>query len=180
MVRQWFWVGAIVLGIGLGAGALVWFGPQVKAVQVGAPAPDFRVYDLGSGDSISLRAHYKGTVTLINIWATYCVPCKVEMPSMQRLYDSLGSKGFKIAAVSIDPDGPQVVRKFTTDLRLNFDILQDQSGGIQQLYQTTGVPESFLVDKNGLIVKRVIGAQDWNGPVNRALVERLLAAAPGS
>lgn len=180
MVRQWFWVGAIILGIGLGAGALVWFGPQVKAVQVGAKAPDFKVYDLGTGDSVSLRDHYKNSVTLINIWATYCVPCKVEMPAMQALYDSMSAKGLKIAAVSIDPEGPQVVRAFTNALHLNFDILQDRSGEIQQKYQTTGVPESFLVDKNGLIVKRVIGAQDWNGPVNRALVERLLAAAPGS
>ena len=130
--------------------------------------------DVETDDSLSLRAHYHGHVTLINIWATWCVPCKVEMPSMQRLYDSLGSQGFRIAAVSIDQEGPDVVRAFASDLKLTFDILQDRDGGIQQIYQTTGVPESFLVDTTGIIMKRVIGAQDWSAPVNVALIRRLM------
>jgi peroxiredoxin len=66
------------------------------------------------------------------------------------------------------------VRKFGSDLELSFDLLQDRSQRVQQLYQTTGVPESFLLDRQGVIVKRVIGAHDWNSPANRALVKRLL------
>lgn len=180
MGRQWFWVAAILAGLGLALGAVLWFGPDVKAVQIGAPAPDFRAYDLRTQDSVSFRRQYKGTVTLVNVWATYCVPCKVEMPAMQALYDSLGRRGFRIAAVSVDVVGPQEVRQFADDLHLTFDILQDQRGQIQQDYQTTGVPESFLVNKDGIIVKRLIGAQDWNSSLNRGLVERLLAAAPDS
>jgi len=116
--RQWFWVGSIVAGLGLAVGAVLWFGPDVKAVQIGAAAPDFKVYDLRTQDSVSFRRHYKGTVTLVNVWATYCIPCKVEMPAMQALYDSLSGKGFKIAAVSVDVVGPQEVRQFADDLHL--------------------------------------------------------------
>ena len=114
-------------------------------------------------------------MTLVNIWATWCVPCRVEMPSMQALYDSLSPRGFKIAAVSIDEGDPTDVRNFAAELHLTFDVLQDRSTAIQQAYQTTGVPESFLLDREGTIVKRVIGAHDWSSPVNRALVERLLS-----
>ena len=144
-----------------------------EAVSVGSKAPDYRAIDLASGDSVSLRARYRGHVTLVNIWATWCVPCKVEMPAMQRLYDSLAASGFKIAAVSIDQEGPAVVRAFASDLKLTFDLLHDQDGGIQQAYQTTGVPESFLLDTSGVIMKRVIGAHDWASTVNIALIRRL-------
>ena len=115
-----------------------------------------------------------GKVTLVNIWATWCVPCRVEMPSMEQLYTPLAPRGFAIAAVSIDEGRPEDVRAFGRELGLSFDLLQDRSTGVQQLYQTTGVPESFLLDRHGVIVKRVIGAHDWNSPANRALVERLL------
>jgi peroxiredoxin len=146
---------------------------------VGAVAPDFRVLDLATNDTVSLRERYRGKVTLVNIWATWCVPCKVEMPAMQKLYDGLSGKGLRIAAVSIDEADPTDVRNFAKDLGLTFDVLQDRSTAIQQAYQTTGVPESFLLDKDGVIVKRVIGAHDWNSSVNRALVEQLLAADGG-
>jgi cytochrome c biogenesis protein CcmG/thiol:disulfide interchange protein DsbE len=177
--RQLMVVAAILLGLVLGAAALVRFGPEIQAVEVGAKAPDFRVYDLAGGDTVSLRQRYRNTVTLVNIWATWCQPCRVEMPAMQRLYDSLSPKGFKIAAVSIDEGNPENVRKFVKELGLSFDILQDRSTRIQGAYQTTGVPESFLLNRDGIIIKRVIGAQDWSSEVNRALVERLLAE-PGS
>ena len=167
-------------GLGLAIAAVLWFGPDVTAVQIGAKALDFRAYDLRNQDIVSFRKQYKGSVTLVNIWATYCVPCKVEMPAIQALYDSLRSRGFRVAAVSVDVVGPQEVRAFADHLALSFDILQDRSGQIEQDYQTTGVPESFLVNKDGVIVKRLIGAQDWNSPVNRELVGRLLDTAPGS
>jgi peroxiredoxin len=179
MSKQWVFVGAVVFGLVLGGAALVWYSPDVEQIAAGAKAPNYRAEDLGTGDTVALRDHYKGHVTLVNIWATWCVPCKVEMPSMQRLYDSLSPRGFKIAAVSIDQEGPDVVRDFASSLHLTFDLLQDRKGDIQQAYQTTGVPESFLLDTNGIIMKRVIGANDWASPVNLALIHRLLGdAAP--
>jgi cytochrome c biogenesis protein CcmG/thiol:disulfide interchange protein DsbE len=175
MSKQWLAVIAVIAGLGLGATALVKYGPEREPVAVGARAPDFRVLDLATGDTVSLRSRYRGSVTLVNIWATWCEPCKVEMPAMQRLYDSFGPRGFKIAAVSIDEGDATDVRNFSESLHLTFDVLQDRSTAIQQAYQTTGVPESFLLDRDGTIMKRVIGAHDWSSPVNRALVERLLS-----
>ncbi len=174
MSKQWVFVGAIAAGLALGGAALVWYTPDVEQVAVGARAPNYRAMDLKTGDTVGVREHYKGHVTLINIWATWCVPCRVEMPAMQRLYDSLETRGFRIAAVSIDQEGPDVVRDFASNLKLTFDLLQDRKGDIQQAYQTTGVPESFLLDTNGIIMKRVIGAHDWASPVNLALIHRLL------
>jgi cytochrome c biogenesis protein CcmG/thiol:disulfide interchange protein DsbE len=174
MSKQWIVVGAVVAGLMVGAIALAKFGPEVDRVEVGAKAPNFRAIDLASGDSVSFREHYKGAVTLVNIWATWCLPCRVEMPAMERVYLELAPRGFKIAAVSIDEGSPDDVRAFGRELNLSFDLLQDRSTAVQQIFQTTGVPESFLINKDGVIVKRIIGAHDWNSPVNRGLVERLL------
>jgi cytochrome c biogenesis protein CcmG, thiol:disulfide interchange protein DsbE len=174
MAKQWTLVLGVLVGLVLGGAALVRYGPGAEAISVGVRAPDYTAVDLATGDSVTIRKRYRGHVTLVNIWATWCVPCQVEMPAMQRLYDSLEPRGFRIAAVSIDREGPEVVKQFASELKLTFDLLQDQSGEIQQAYQTTGVPESFLLDTTGVIMKRVIGAHDWAAPVDRALIRRLL------
>lgn len=174
MSKQWILVGAFVLLLAAGAMALVKYGPDIERVEVGAVAPDFQVVDLATGDSVSLRERYRGAVTLVNIWATWCIPCRVEMPAMEKMYQSLAPLGFKIAAVSIDEGNPDDVRAFGKDFGITFDLLHDRSTAIQQSYQTTGVPESFLLNREGVIVKRVIGAHDWSSAVNRRLIERLL------
>ena len=174
MSKQWILVGGIVVGLTTGAVALTKFGPDVVRVEVGAAAPDFRAIDLATGDSVSFRENYEGAVTLVNIWATWCIPCRVEMPAMERVYRDLAPRGFKIAAISIDEGSSEDVRAFGQELGLSFDMLHDRSTAVQQTYQTTGVPESFLINRSGIIVKRIIGAHDWSSPVNRALVERLL------
>jgi cytochrome c biogenesis protein CcmG/thiol:disulfide interchange protein DsbE len=174
MSKQWILVGTVVVGLMAGATLLAKFGPDIARVEVGTRAPDFRALDLATGDSVSLRDRYRGSVTLLNIWATWCVPCRVEMPAMERMYQSLAPRGFKIAAVSIDEGNPEDVRAFGRELGLTFDLLQDRSTAVQQTYQTTGVPESFLLNRDGIIIKRVIGAHDWGSEVNRKLIERLL------
>jgi cytochrome c biogenesis protein CcmG/thiol:disulfide interchange protein DsbE len=174
MSRQWTFVLIVVGALLLGAAAITRFAADVARVEVGAKAPEFRVTDIATGDTVSLRERYAGKVTLVNIWATWCVPCRAEMPSMEQLYTALGPRGFEIAAVSIDEAPAEDVRDFAAELKLTFDILHDRSTRIQQAYQTTGVPESFLLNREGRIVKRVIGAHDWNSPANRALVQRLL------
>ena len=174
MSKQWTMVGIVRGGLALGAAALTWVAPERTASRSTARRPT-------SGRSISPPAtrcrseDYRGSVTLVNIWATWCLPCRDEMPAMQELYDSLGARGFRIAAVSIDEGSPEDVVAFAQKLGLTFDILHDRSGTIEQLYQTTGVPESFLLDRRGILVKRVIGAHDWSSPANRSTVERLLA-----
>jgi cytochrome c biogenesis protein CcmG/thiol:disulfide interchange protein DsbE len=174
MNRQWMVVLGVIAALAAGAYALVRFGPESTGVEIGKKAPDFRLVDVATGDSVSLRTLARGDVALINIWATWCAPCKEEMPAMQRTYVDLAPRGFRILAVSIDNGDVAPVKSFAQELGITFDILQDQSGRIQQLYQTTGVPESFLLDRDGTIVKRVIGAHDWASGANRKLIERYL------
>lgn len=173
MSKQWFAVGLVVMVMGTVTAMMVRFSPDA-AVAVGSRAPDFRLVDVATGDSISLREEYAGSVTLVNIWATWCAPCRLEMPSMQKAYETLADRGFRIAAVSIDDGDRDAVIAFGKELGLTFDLLHDQSMRIQLMYQTTGVPESFLLDKDGIVVKRVIGWHDWSAPVNTGLIERLL------
>jgi peroxiredoxin len=176
--RQWLVVGLVLAGLGIGVWVLTHVGQETARVEVGARAPDIDVVNLATGDTVDLRDQYKGKVTLLNIWATWCVPSRQEMPSMQKAYARLKDEGFAIAAVSIDEGGPEDVLAFTREFGLTFDILHDRSGRISTLYQTTGVPESFLLDKDGVIIKRVIGAHDWSSPANIALIERLLGKVP--
>jgi cytochrome c biogenesis protein CcmG, thiol:disulfide interchange protein DsbE len=173
MSKQWAVTATVVVALALGGAALTWVAPDNR-VEINHPAPNFRAIDLRTRDSVSLD-DYRGSVTLVNIWATWCLPCREEMPSMQKLYDSLKTRGFRIAAVSIDEGNAEDVAAFARQLKVNFDILHDRSAGIESLYQTTGVPESFLLDRRGILVKRVIGAHDWSSPANIGAVERLLS-----
>jgi peroxiredoxin len=128
----------------------------------GAPAPDFTFPDL-NGQMVSL-ADYKGKVVVLNIWATWCPPCVEEMPSMEKLHQELKDEGFEILAVSIDISGTKAVIPFMKKHKLSFSVLTDTKGAIKSLYQTTGVPESFIIDKDGIIVEKVIGPRDWATP----------------
>lgn len=175
MKRQWMVVGLVLAGLALGVWALMQFGPATGPVQPGSRAPEFRALDINSGDSVSLSA-YRGKVTLVNVWATWCGPCRAEMPSMQEAYAQLKDRGFAIAAVSVDEGSIDDVKAFQREFGLTFDILHDRSGRIQQVYQTTGVPESFLLDRDGVIVKRLIGEHNWASEANIAQIERLLGS----
>jgi thiol-disulfide isomerase/thioredoxin len=165
---------AVVAGLVLGAAALVRFGPKIEGVEVGKRAPDYRTVRLGTRDSVSLHQEAGGQVTLINIWATWCIPCRAEMPAIEKLYRELGPKGLRVLAVSIDEGSAADVQSFVQELGLSFEILHDQSADIQRVYQTTGVPESFLLDKNGVIVKKVIGEHPWSSPSNQRIIADLL------
>lgn len=163
-------------GAGLAVGLWLFSGCSgVTPIAVGQPAPDFTATDLATGKPMSFGADYKGKVTLVNIWATWCEPCKQEVPAMDSLYRDLASRGFKIAAVSIDRGGVDVVKQFAKDYHMSFDVLHDPSGAIEQIYQTTGVPESFLVGRDGRIVRIMLRGYTWNSAASRRIVEELLA-----
>ena len=149
--------------------------PEMDLIGAGSRAPDFQAVNLRTSRPASL-ADYAGKVVLLNIWATWCEPCRLEMPSMEKLSQHLGGADFRVVAVSVDKDGPDVVMKFVKDLGLHFDILHDRSGSIQGTLQTTGVPESFVLDRSGVIIKKVIGAERWDSPVNETLIKHLLDA----
>lgn len=170
--QQWVAIASAGMAAVFAVALVIKIRPQMNLLEVGSRAPDFHAVDLATGRAMTL-ADYKGKVILLNIWATWCQPCRVEMPAIERLHKKLGSTDFQVVSVSIDVDGDSVVTAFARDLGLTFQILHNQSGDIQQIYQTTGVPESFVIDRDGIIVKKVIGAAEWDGPVNETLIERL-------
>ncbi len=174
---QWGLVGAVVAVLGLGLlVANSRLGAELFPLRIGDRAPDFSALPLADGAGAKAMDDYAGEVILLNIWATWCGPCRVEMPSMQRLEETLGPKGLRIVAVSVDVAGMETrIREFAEEFELGFEILHDAPGRIQQQYQTTGVPETFIIGRDGKLRRRVIGADDWSSPANVAFLERLLA-----
>jgi peroxiredoxin len=147
-------------------------GPPIES---GAPAPEFSLPRLGGGE-LALRA-LRGKVVLLNFWATWCAPCEQEMPAMQRLYARLAPRGFELVAISQD-DGAAAVDRFRERLALAFPIALDPSHAVSRRYQSYRYPESFLVDREGVLVARYIGERDWDAPEYVGRIERLLDASP--
>jgi peroxiredoxin len=143
-----------------------------EAPRVGRLAPDFVVTTL-DGREVRL-SDYRGHVVFLNFWATWCGPCKVEMPAMDRLYREYRRQGFSILAVSTDPEGPAVTRPFREALGLSFTIAHDPDAVVMRLYGVRTLPVTFLVDREGVITHRIFGARDWQDPEARDGVRRLL------
>jgi peroxiredoxin len=141
--------------------------------QVGQPLADFALTDL-QGNTVQLSA-LRGNVVFINVWATWCQPCIDEMPTIERLYNQLHARGLEVVTISLDPLGAQVIEPFMRRYRLTFPVLLDVKSQVERLYGTTGVPESFIVDKRGRLVEKVVGPRDWSSPQMLALFERLMA-----
>jgi cytochrome c biogenesis protein CcmG, thiol:disulfide interchange protein DsbE len=181
--QQWTLIAGMLTTVVFGVALAIKLRPQFDLIELGSKAPAFRATDLRTGRPVSL-ADYRGKVILLNIWATWCPPCRVEMPSMERLHKKFAGTEFRIVAVSVDADPffPQEkvdasgIMAFANDMGLSFDILHDPSGGIRSAYQSVAVPESFVINRDGVIVKKVIGAAEWDGPVNEQLIQRLLDA----
>jgi peroxiredoxin len=133
-----------------------------SAVAVGRPAPDFTASDM-NGRTIRL-SDYRGKVVILNIWATWCPPCVDEMPSLEKLYRKFKDQNFALLAVSIDSDGITAVAPFMTRHGLTFPALIDSQAAIQTSYKITGVPETFIIDKKGILVRKIIGPLDWTAP----------------
>lgn len=130
--------------------------PQTKK---GVAAPNFTFPDL-DGKMVSL-SDLRGQIVFLNIWATWCPPCIEEMPSMEKLYEVMRNDDFQILAVSIDASGQRAVKPFAEKHKLSFPILTDTKGTIRALYQTTGVPETIIIDKDGIVIEKIIGPRDW-------------------
>ena len=139
------------------------FNPSPRSrLQPGHPAPDFSFPGL-DGKMVGL-GDYKGKVVFFNIWATWCPPCREEMPSMEKLYKELKGEDFEILAVSIDASGMKAVAPFVKEYHLSFPVLLDPEGTTKSLYGTTGIPESFIINKEGKIEQIIIGPMDWATP----------------
>lgn len=164
---------ALAVGFYLGRERL---GAELFPLRIGSSAPTFAAVTLAAEPVSKGIDDYRGEVVLLNIWATWCLPCRTEMPSMERAARQLGPKGLRIVAVSVDAPGTaDRIAAFAQELGLTFEILHDAPGRIQQAYQTTGVPETFIIGRDGRVRRRIIGADDWASAANIAFLERLLA-----
>jgi peroxiredoxin len=133
-----------------------------EPIQPGLEMPNFTFPDI-NGREVSLSDH-RGKVVLVNVWATWCPPCRQEMPSMQSLYEKFKGENFEILAVSIDSEGREAVAPFMRKMYLTFPALLDRGETMRSLYGITGVPESFIVDKQGILVEKIIGPINWATP----------------
>ena len=127
------------------------------------PAPDFALKDMDEKQH-ALR-DYRGKVVLLNFWATWCPPCRREMPSMERLYRQLGEEGFVVLAVN-QWEEPDHVFAYMGQLEVfpSFPILFDPESKVSQLYEVKGLPTSFIIDREGRIVYRAIGGRAFDHP----------------
>jgi thiol-disulfide isomerase/thioredoxin len=136
-----------------------------------APAPDFTLHDL-AGRPVRL-ADFRGRVVFLNFWATWCAPCREEIPALQTLARDLAARGLVVLAVNYE-ERPDVVRAFARDTDLGLAVLLDADGAAARQYRVTGLPASFFVDRGGALVGSVFGVRDWRGPAARVYVDGLL------
>lgn len=128
--------------------------------RIGNPAPDFTVQD--SDRKLSL-SDYKGKVVLLNFWATWCAPCIAEMPDLIALQEKMKDRGVVVVGVSIDAD-EDAYHKFLKDYKVNFVTVRDEERKTSTLYGTFGWPETYIIDRQGVVRRKFIGAADWTSP----------------
>jgi len=141
--------------------------------EVGHPAPDFTLPAL-TGNTVRL-SHFRGKKTvLINFWATWCAPCRLEMPTMEKAYGKYKGKGLEILAVSVDAGPKSAVKNFMDELKLTFPALLDPKMEVLHLYRLSAIPASFLLDKQGIIRFKELGYRDWTDKESTKILEQLL------
>jgi cytochrome c biogenesis protein CcmG, thiol:disulfide interchange protein DsbE len=132
---------------------------RFRPLQAGDPAPAFAA-SMPGGDTVSLGA-LRGDPVLLNVWATWCPPCREEMPALQVLHETYGPRGLRVIGVSVDSRGAEsAIRSFTADHGITFTILHDPAEAVSRQFRINGVPETFLIDADGRIAHRWIGAFD--------------------
>jgi cytochrome c biogenesis protein CcmG/thiol:disulfide interchange protein DsbE len=180
--QQWTIVlGIVALLAVLLAAATHYLGDELFPVAVGSDAPPLSAATLDGTKRTKTLDDYKDKVVLLNVWATWCEPCKVEMPSIEKLHREFGPRGLAVVAVSVDDAGMEDrIRDFARELGITFEVLHDPSKRISASWQITGYPETFVIGREGTIRKKVIGAADWSSEANRALIRELLGSTTAS
>jgi len=140
--------------------------------RVGHLAPDFLLQTL-DGREIHL-SDYRGHVVFLNFWATWCGPCKIEMPAIEKLYREFRPKGFAVVAVSSDAEGAAVTRPYRDSLGLSFTIAHDPEMFVGRLYGVHSLPMTFLVNREGVITHQIFGARDWDDNEARIGIRQLV------
>jgi cytochrome c biogenesis protein CcmG, thiol:disulfide interchange protein DsbE len=153
---------------------VVWLqSAKYEPLTVGKAAPDFQLPDL---DDKEIRlSDYRGKVVFLNFWATWCKPCREEMPSMEVLYKNFEKDGLVILAVSIDRvTTKKEIPPFVKSLNLTFPVLVDSWGQTDKRYKLMGVPETYIIDREGTLREKVIGPRDWTRLDNLQVLTQLI------
>jgi len=150
----------------------------IAPVAAGALAADFKLKDLG-GSTISLSS-LRGKVVFLNVWATWCEPCRQEMPSIESLYEEFKQdKNLVVLAVSQDSTGRGAVDSYIRKNGFKFTVLLDPANAVGEAYNVSGIPETFIIAPNGRIVAHHSGPYDWSKPEMRDALEELLKSREG-
>ncbi|CAB1063033.1 Thiol:disulfide oxidoreductase related to ResA [Olavius sp. associated proteobacterium Delta 1] len=134
-------------------------------------AQNFALKDL-NGNVVHLE-DYRGKVIFLNFWTTWCPPCRIEMPSMEKLYIKFKNNDFIILAVDMQEDS-ETVRKFKAKFKLSFPILLDEEGVVASYYGVTGIPATYFIDRAGYLYAAAMGARDWASEDAFQLIKHLL------
>lgn len=175
--RDWVVTGAFLAVVG-GLVALGWLN-RANGARGGEMAPPLALRAL-DGSERSLE-DYRGRVVLLNIWATWCAPCRLEMPAMQRVYERYRNQGLEIVAVAVDDQaGPRfsrvedLIREFVDELDLTFDVFLDPTGDTERALGVAALPTTFLIDRAGRIRVREVGGRYWDREPHVDIIESLL------
>ncbi len=145
---------------------------QLPAPETNHVSPDFTLPDL-DGNQINL-SNYRGKVVLLNFWATWCPPCRLEMPTMEKAYQKYRHKGFEVLAVSVDAGPKSAVEHFLQELGLTFQVLLDPDMETLRTFRGFSLPTTFVIDRHGVIRSRELGYRDWTDAESTKLLQRLL------
>jgi cytochrome c biogenesis protein CcmG/thiol:disulfide interchange protein DsbE len=152
--------------------------PQTPATAtdaaVGQKMPNYQA-DLLDGGAMFNVSEERGNVVFLNVWATWCGPCRFEIPALQQMHDAHARDGFKVVGVSVDESGVDAVREFAKAQKMTYPIALDAEGRLVNLLGTTVLPTSVLIDRSGTIVWKHFGLVDTNDPELRAAVTKALA-----
>ncbi|MEO5656538.1 MAG: TlpA disulfide reductase family protein [Nitrospiria bacterium] len=146
--------------------------PRV-GTRVGFVGPPFTLERLEGGTSSS--SEFRGKVVLLNFWATWCGPCRAEMPSLEALSHEVPSHEFVVIGISSDYEGAEIVRPFRESFGLTFPILLDPEMTVNDRYEVRAIPATIVLDRRGVIRHKFFGAMDWNTVKNKDLVRALVA-----
>ena len=145
--------------------------PNLREMTDHSPAPQFTLPNL-EGGKVGLK-DFRGKLVMLNFWASWCVPCREEMPAMERLYQKFKQEGFVILGVNLKDD-KKSARSFVKELQIRFPIAFDPDGEVGLLYGAWGLPTTYLVDADGFALARAWGPADWFSPGARDLIKKLL------
>jgi peroxiredoxin len=143
---------------------------KIQKMEIGKTAPDFVLQD-ASGKVWNLST-LKGKVVLVNFWATWCKPCREEMPSMEALNKAMADKPFQMLSIAVNDD-LDMAKSFAQRLGATFPVLGNPGEELIKAYMITGVPETFLIDADGILKHKFIGPYDWNSLAMREIILEL-------